>query len=414
MASNVEDTIDHKNVIGERVHRNGYEYVRTWIISRLKSQGFSIHTNYPVLGEGRVSHIFDIVAEFAPIPGALLRIGFILIRDNINLDTVEKYIAWKSELPLDKIVIVALKEVDSEAFELAKRYGIDIVRPTEDLNIDKSIWSKERFYEEYHIEPVIGPEQALKIFYKKTNKSSILRRNKSRITHYTLIFVPLVVLDIHIAEKDIVREEVSVVKGKLVFDGLEGYAVVKEGFSIGLDEVLGKFSDFSTEAITVLKKISEEGTVAITDIEEGLGVSKEKLRTILGRLSNKSLLDIFGDMVEVRYSILSKFVDPLTIAKVKNAPIHRGAPTESKGRILLPLRTCITRFVDLVEALNGKTEKIYIVYYPFYAAIKSENGEKTSKLLILDGITLEEKNSFYKIFSNLDILEKIKEKGLIP
>ena len=414
MASDIEDAIDHKETMREGVHRDGYEYVKTWIISRLKSQGFSIHTNYPILGEGHVSHIFDIVAESTPIPGTLLRVGFILIRNNIDLDAMEKYIAWKSELPLDKIVIVALGGVDSEAFELAKRYGIDVVRPTEDLKIDKSIWSKEKFYDEYHVEPVIGLEQALKIFSKKTNKTSILRRSKSRITHYALIFIPLVVLDTRIVEKDIVREEISVVEGKLVFDGLEGYAVVKEGFSIGIDEVLGKFSDFSTEAIAVLKRISEEGTIAITDIEEGLGVSKEKLRTILGRLSNKSLLDIFGDMVEVRYSILNKFIDPLAIAKVKNALIHHGVPTESKGRILLPLRTCITRFVDLVEALNGKVENIYIVYYPFYVAIKSENGEKTSKLLILDGITLEEKNSLYKIFSNLDILEKIKEKGLIP
>ncbi len=414
MASNIEDMGDHKKVMGEHAHRDRYEYVKTWIISRLKSQGFNIHTNYPILGEGRVSHIFDIVAEFTPIPGSLIRIGFILIKDNIDLDIAEKYIAWKSELPLDKIVIIALGSVDSEAFELAKRYSIDIVRPIEDLNIDKSIWNREKFYDEYHIEPVVGLEQALKIFSKKTNKTSILRRSRSRITHYALVFVPLIVLDIHIAEKDIVREEVSVVEGKLVFDGLEGYAVVKEGFSIGLDEILGRFSDFSTEAITVLKKISEEGTVTITDIEEGLGISKEKLHAILGRLSNKSLLDIFGDMVEVRYSILSKFIDPLTIARVKNALIHHGSPTESKGRIVLPLRTCITRFVDLVEALNGKVENIYIVYYPFYVAIKSENGEKTSKLLILDGIALEEKNSFYKIFSNLDILEKIKEKGLIP
>ncbi len=410
-ASNIEEQLISKNSLNTE-HRNGSEYVKTWIISRLKSLGFNVHTNYPIAGEGHVSHVFDIIAEFSPLPNTVIRIGFILLRNNVDIDVIEKYIAWKSELPLDKIIIVSLGRIEPEAFELAKRYNIDLVRPIEDLNINRDILREGKFYDEYHIEPVIGLDEALNILKSKSGKTSILRRNKSKLLYYSLVFIPLVVLRVQLAEKNIVKEEVSIVEEKLVFDGLEGYAVVKEGFSIGIDEVLGKFSDISSEALAVLKRITEEGTVAITDIEEGLNIPKEKLHTIFNRLSNKSLLDIFGDMVEIRYSLLNRFIDPLSVAETKKAEIHRGVPTESKGRIVLPLKVCITRFIDLVEALDGKVEKIYVTYYPFFIGVKSENGEKTSKLIILDALTLEEKNSFYKIFSRLEILEKLGEKGL--
>ncbi len=412
-ASNVEESLrENKNIVRNSNHRNGSKYVKTWIISRLKSIGFDVHTNYPIAGEGHISHVFDIIAEFSPLPNMIFRIGFILLKNNIDIDVIEKYIAWKSELPLDKIVIVALGSIEPEAFELAKRYNIDIIRPVEDLNLSKGILKEGKLYDEYHIEPIVGFRDALEIFKSKSSKTSILRRNKSKLLYYSLVFVPLVVLDIHLAEKNIVKEEVSIVEEKLVFDGLEGYAVVKEGFSIGLDEVLGKFSDLSSEALAVLKRVTREGTVAITDIEESLNIPNEKLRTIFSRLSNKSLLDIFGDIVEIRYSLLNRFVDPLSIARTKRAEIHRGIPTETNGRIVLPLKVCITKFIDLVEALDGRVERIYVVYYPFYIGVKSENGNKTSKLIVLDAITLEEKGSFYKIFSHLEVLEKIREKGL--
>ncbi len=411
-ASNVERGISESKDLDTSSHRNGSEYIKTWIISRLKSLGFEVHTNYPITGEGHVSHVFDIIAEFSPLPNTMFRIGFILFKNNIDIGVIERFIAWKSELPLDKIVIVALGSIEPEAFELAKRYGIDIIRPIEDLNLSEGILKEGKLYDEYHIEPVVGLTDALEIFKSKSGKTSILRRNKSRLLYYSLVFAPLVVLDIHLAEKNIVKEEVSIVEEKLVFDGIEGYAVVKEGFSIGIDEVLGKFSDLSSEALAVLKRVTREGTVAITDIEESLSIPGEKLRTIFGRLSNKSLLDIFGDIVEIRYSLLNRFVDPLSIARTKKAEIHRGIPTEADGRIVLPLKVCVTKFIDLVEALDGKVEKIYVVYYPFYVGIKSGNGDKTSKLIILDAITLEEKNSFYKIFSHLEVLEKIREKGI--
>ncbi len=412
-ASNIdEDLRGNKNLDHSSSHRNGSEYIRTWIASRLKSLGFDVHTNYPIAGEGHISHVFDIIAEFSPLPNTIFRMGFILLKNNIDIDVIEKYIAWKSELPLDKIIIVALGNIEPEAFELAKRYNIDIIRPVEDLNLNKGILKEGKLYDEYHIEPVVGTKDALKIFKSKSSKTSILRRNKSKLLYYSLVFAPLVVLDIHLAEKNIVKEEVSIVEEKLVFDGLEGYAIVKEGFSIGIDEVLGKFSDLSSEALAVLKRVTREGTVPIADIEESLNIPSEKLRTIFGRLSNKSLLDIFGDIVEIRYSLLSRFADPFSIAKTKNAEIHRGIPMEARGRIVLPLKVCITRFIDLVEALDGRVEKIYVIYYPFYIGVKSENGDKTSKLIILDAITLEEKNSFYKIFSHLEVLERIKEKGL--
>ncbi len=395
-----------------RQRKNIVEYVKTWVISKLKSQGFDIHINYPMLGEGRVSHVFDIVAELSPLPNAVFRAGIVLLSNDVVVDVIERYIAWKSEFPLDKIIIIALGNVESEAFDLAKRYNIDIVRPVEDLDINENMLKEWKFYKEYHVEPIIGLKEVEHIFKSKISKTSILRRNKSKILYYALVYVPLIVLDIHVAEKDTVREEVSIIEKKLVFDGLEGYAVVSEGSSIGIDEVLGKFSDLSIEALTVLKRVAEEGTVAISDIEESLSISKEKLRTIFGRLSNKSLLDIFGDIVEIRYSILNKFVDPLSLAKSKKAPVHQGVPAESKGEILLPPKVCITRFIDLVDALNGKTENVYVVYYPFFVGVRSENGEKSLKLIILDGVALEEQNSFYKIFSSLDILEKIREKGL--
>ncbi len=399
-----------RNTSGHK--RDGVEYVKAWIISRLKTRGFNVRVNYPVIGEGHVSHVFDVVAELSPLPNTVFKIGIVLLKDDIIVDIIEKYIAWRSELPLDKIIIVALGNVESEAFELAKRYNIDIVRPVEDLNINGNMLREGRFYEEYHVEPIIGLKEALNIFKTRFNKASILRRNKSKLLYYALVYVPLVVLDIDIAEKNLVKEEVSIVERKLIFDGVEGYAIIGEGSSIGIDEILGKFSDLSTEALMVLKRISEEGTVTITDIEESLGISKEKLHTIFSRLSNKSLLDIFGDMVEIRYSILNKFVDPLSIARSKKAQIHRGIPAESEGKIILPLKVCLTRFIDLVEALNGKTRNIYVVYYPFFVGIRSENGEKSLKLVILDGITLGEQNSLYKILSNFDALEKIRKNCL--
>ena len=397
---------DRKQVIDKST--NGVDYILSWITLRLNKMGFEVKRKYIIEGEGGVHHTLDLLALASPIPGLEIRIGFVVHREILTINDVERFIAWRNELPVDKIALIVLSDIDPEAYELAKHYGIDIIRPVEELKLDLSKAKSYKFFSEEYFKPKINVNDAIELMKKG---HSILRRRR-KISSCALVYLPLIVIEAQISETDPFKTETRLVNTKLVFDGVQGYLVTREGETIGIDEVLGKFSDLSEEAINILRVISKEGTATLNDIEEAVGVLGEKLRAILGRLAEKSLIDLFGDMAEIRYSILAKTFDPLELVHTIRAEILKGVPDKSRGIIVLEPKAFISKFIELVEALNGHIEKVTIVYYPLYVGLLEENNGKQQKLVIIDGLTGVESKSLYKILGEIEILRTIENESI--
>ncbi len=388
---------------------NGVDYILSWIALRLNKMGFEVKRKYIIEGEGGVHHTLDLLASASPIPGLEIRIGFVVHRGILTVNDVERFIAWRNELPVDKIALITLSDIEPEAYELAKHYGIDIIRPVEELKLDLSKVKSYRFFVEEYFEPKVSVKDAIELMKKAGH--SILRRRR-KITSCALVYLPLIVVEAQISETDPLKTETRLVSTKLVFDGVQGYLVIREGETIGIDEVLGKFSDLSEEAINILRVISKEGTATLNDVEETVGVLGEKLRAILGRLAEKSLIDLFGDMAEIRYSIISKAFDPLELAHMVKTEIVKGVPDKSKGVVVLEPKAFISKFIELVEALNGHIERVTITYYPLYVGLLEENNGKQQKLVIIDGLTGVESKSLYKVLGEIEILRTIESESI--
>lgn len=391
------------------VEVNGSEYVTSWIAARLSRMGFEVKRKYIIEGEGGVHHELDILATLSPIPGLMIRIGFVVHKEVLTVNDVEKYIAWRNELPLDKIALIVIGDIEPDAYELAKHYGIDVIRPVEELRIDLEKVKGYKLYREEYIEPRVSAREALELLQRA--RHSILRRHR-KVTACVLVYLPIIVIEAQISEKDPLKTETRLVNVNLAFDGVQGYLIIREGDTIGVEEVLGRFSDLSDEAIHILRVISEEGTATLNDIEEVVGVLGEKLRAILGRLAEKSLVDLFGDMAEIRYSILSKSFDPRKTAKLVGAKIREGVLEKKEGVLILQPKTYISRFIELVEAINGHIDRISVVYYPLYVGLLEENNGKSQKLVIIDGLTGAEARSLYRILSEIETLRAIESESI--
>ncbi len=386
------------------------EYIASWIASRLSSYGFSVKRKYLVEGIGGVKHIIDILAELSPIPGSTIKIGFLIHTDKLKVDDIEKFIAWYDELPIDKLVVVSLGDVDVEAYELAQKYGIDIVKPYEHFTLDIKSLKTVSVYDEYHIEPKITIDEAIKIMKSKL-KPSLLRRHKGRLKSIALSYIPLIVINAKLAEKNLATGNIDIVDVVLTFDGIIGYPVIRSGSTIAIDEMMGSFSELSDETIILMRCITEHGTIFISELTGATGIPKERIKVYLDILSDKGLVDIFGDVVEVKYDALKKFANPLKIAKEQSCKIIKGKPKETNGIIALRLKAYISRFIELVEAINGKIEFINIVYYPLFIGEVVENSKRL-RFMVIDGINGEENSAFCPIISSIDVVEAFEKRSL--
>ncbi|OYT44626.1 MAG: hypothetical protein B6U85_09805 [Desulfurococcales archaeon ex4484_42] len=390
------------------------DLIASWISHKLRRVSFSIRRQHTYEYEG-IIRVLDVLAEAPLLPDSNIRIGFkVHSNDILTVDDVERYIAWLDELPIDKLVIVAVGGVDVAAYELAKKHKIDIVKPSEELKLPLTPEAIKRVlgsYEEYHIEPLISLDEALKLMKERVRHHSLFKRKK-KITEVALAYVPLITVYGEIAEKRIETEELMLRNVMATFEGIEGYPVIKRNTTLALDESLGSFSEISDEALTVLRDLSEYGSLSMSELASKLGLVHERLKDIVEALSNKMLVDLFGDLVEIRYSLFDYFVNPKEIAEIHKAKIHRGIPSEGDGRIVLPIKAYINRFAELIESLNGKLMGLHVTYYPFFVGVMSTNKLKAIKLYILDGLSLSENPSFCIPLSNIDIVETIRAKSI--
>lgn len=398
-----------KQAVEAKVSTNGTEYVVSWIAVRLSRMGFEVKRKYIIEGEGGVHHEVDILATLTPIPGLVVRIGFVVHKGLLTVNDVERYIAWGNELPLDKIALIVLGDIEPDALELAKHYGIDIIRALEELKIDLDKVKGYKLYNEEYIEPRLGLQDAVKLLRKA--KYSILHRHR-KVVKCALVYLPIIIIEAQVSEKDPIKDEIKLVNIKLAFDGLQGYLIVRDGETIGVEEVLGRFSDISDEAIHILRIISEDGTATLNDIEESVGIAGEKLRAILGRLAEKSLIDLFGDMVEIRYSILNKSFDPREIANMASVNVRKGVPEKRRGVLVFEPKTYISRFIELIEAMNGHIDRITVLYYPLYVGLLEENNGKAQRLVIMDGITSGEARTLCRVLSEIETIRIIENESI--
>ena len=396
---------DSESTEGEREQR--IEQITSWLIAKLREKGFVVRRKEVIEGE-RVRHVVDILAEANPLPDISLRVGFLIHSNDVKLENIEKYIAWLDELPLDKLVIVTTGEVDVEAYELAKKFNIDIVKFGTEQIAELKPKAIEKAYEEFYIEPLISINEAVEIL-KRESKSLLARKKK--LEACSLTYIPLIMIKGEIAEKRIEEEKVTIRNISIVFDGIEGYKIITRGESLALEEDLGSFMDIPEESLMILRKLSEYGAMEISELSGTLDIPKDKLKILVNILVAKSLADIYGDLVEVRYTLFAHSLDLKEFVERLNAKIHTSIPIEEEKAVILPIRINANKFIELIESLNGKVYSLTTFYYPFYIGILIRESGEVEEPLVLEGLRGDICPSFSMLLSNIEFLDTIRSRA---
>jgi len=388
--------------------RQEIEKVMSWISTSLREKGFIVKKKEVIEGE-RVRHMIDILAEINPLPDVSLKIGFIIRNRNIDVDDVERYIAWLDELPLDKLVLVTTKDVSIEAYELAKKFNIDIIKFDLGKLMRLGALALKELYDELYVEPLISFDKAINIV-KRESKSLLARKRK--LETCALTYIPLINIDGEIAEKHIEEEKVTIRSISIAFDGIEGYKIATRGETLVLEEDLGSLVDIPSEALIALKKLSEYGAMEISELAGALGISKDRLKMLINILVTKSLVDIYGDLVETRYTLFTHPVNIKELIRKYNVRIHTSIPTiEGKGAVVVPIRVNINKLLELIESVNGKIKSLSVIYYPFYIGILTTEEGGIEELLVVDGLSGNTSTNIAVVLSNIEILDKIRAKS---
>lgn len=157
-----------------------------WLIRELKKQGFMVWPDYLIEVAG-ITHKVDVLAVLSPVTGVELKIAFIIADTPLRPEDVERFSVWRQEGKFDKVVIIALRDVSVEAYELAKKLGIDIVRVGRDIEVKY----KEELgkYDVLHVHPVVNEGNAVKSL-KKYEKGFLKRIGV--LKHYFIIYLPFI------------------------------------------------------------------------------------------------------------------------------------------------------------------------------------------------------------------------------
>ncbi|ADM27171.1 hypothetical protein Igag_0325 [Ignisphaera aggregans DSM 17230] len=392
----------------------------SWIEEELKKKGYTVVRDYVVESSG-VKHRFDLLAEQEAIPGLKISIGVIFVNSNqriIDVDVVERYIAWRETLPIDSIVLVTTKNVSPEARELASRYGIDLIVISEDT-ISKLVMERKGLAKMlegyYYIKPRIDADYVIK-YVEASHKSIFFKKPKVKISNIALVYIPLVVGNIEMSRAGVVAEEIEIVKGKVVVDGIHGYVVTRHNNALAIYEDIGSLvEDISDKAIEALDIVSNEITINISSLGSKLDISDEDLKQILDTLSSKTLVDVYGDIVEFKGLDPHIFTDIDSIVTEYRCEVVKGTPpAEIPGIVKLGINISIPKFEKLLRSLRCELHNLYVIYYPFYIVFLSEvkNGEEHEKLIIIDAITGEEAGDISKVFLDIDTIEYIRRHSL--
>jgi len=398
------------DTVNEDRIENMKEKVVSWLENTLRVKGFEVKRSVRVEGSG-ISHAVNLLAEIDPLPDVKLSIGVIVLDKPLSIDEVEKFIGWKSELPLTKLVLVPLTDIDGVAYTLALKHGIDVVIPSEDFL--SSIQATKAVYKEIvackHIEPVIDFDSVYEKIRDKL-KSSIFRRTQAKLEKLVLVFIPLTENLIEVAKIDGVGGGVEIVEGKTLFEALAGYSVRSRNGGIDIHEDYGSFADIPAEALEMLRALSEEPSIELGTLAGMLGMSIDRVKPLLQILAARGLIDLYGDLVEFKGINLDLFADIENIVSRHNAKIHEGEPSIGKGRLKIDVMISIPKIEEVLNSLRAKILNTRIIYYPFYVALLAENRNRAiyEKIVVIDGLSNEEAEGFTKIIANPKIIDAIR------
>lgn len=385
--------------------------ISSWIEAEIKRRGLSVKRNVTVEGRG-IEYQFDLIGEINILPGASVNIGFIIFDKDIGIDDVAKIIGLKEALPIEKIVVVAVGSISSEAYELALSHGISVVVLQKDttkmIEYQLQQYLLSGMYR--YIEPIVAVEEIVKKLYDRV-RHSIFRKPRCRIEKLVLVYVPLIEYRIEIPHRDTSSGEVEVLEGKAVFDGVRGYAVYKRNNGMSIDVEQGPYLDIPIEALDILRMLSEDYSAELESLAGRLGASDEQIRPILNLLSSLGLIEVYGELIEFRGLDLDRFFDIDRLVESLNLRIYPGEPPTSSKVFRLGLRVDMARLEEVLAGLRAKVLGTWITYYPLYVAIATEtkNGNVHEKPVVYDAITGEENENFSMLLADPDIIDRIEE-----
>jgi len=388
------------------------ERILSKIAEYLTSKGYIVYRNAIVRGEG-VKHRFDLVAKQSPIPGSNINLGIIVVENNVNTDLVEKLLGWIDEIHSIKIILIPLSRVDREAQHLAQKYGIDIVSPVSVLSQIKAgeeeLLEAGHGIEVYYVEPKLSVEQVAELFCHKL-KPSIFRTTKYSLSKIALLYYPLIEQEVEITKAGEEEEEAEVIEGSLVFDGLTGHIVVNAGGSFKFLRELGSLSELPDEAIPILKILSEERSLEIGALSARTHIDPLDLKPLLVDLSMRGLIDVYGDLVELK-TIDAKYLHNIEEKLRKyGATIKNGSPSIDNSGIKCEPLIPLYKLEEVMISLGIEVVKTKILYYPLYVALlEEEKGDiRKEKIVIVNGITGLEEPGFAQQLTIPEFFDKIK------
>jgi hypothetical protein len=376
----------------------GKDQLLQWLINKLRKSGFDIRRNF-IVEIGGISHTVDVLAVLNPLAGVEVRLAFIVSNSDIGPGDVEKYFTWKYEGGFDKVVIITNGRVSVEAFELAKKFGVDIVRAGRDVEVRYA--DLVGSYSVLHVHPLIDRNEALSIFERLSR--GFLKKKKELIS-MLLIYFPFIEFDMEVRLFGEEAEEIR--RLKMTFDGVRGAIVTEEGGTPTLKKERGSYAEFSDPALDVLRIIVRDGYKTVNEIAMELKLGEGKIRSIANYLLTKELADVYQDIIELRKSLFDNAFSIVDFLKEKKVEIHENEPESTHEHLVIFPRINMERLIEFLEIFSRSINSLNVVYYPFYIGFMRENTG-TLKITIIDALNGEENPSLIWALSEVeDIIER--------
>jgi len=385
------------------------ELVISWVGSELRKRGFDVRKN-ATIECGGVSHRFDVLAETTILENVRIRVGVVLLDKRLSVEDVEKAIAWRDVLGVDKVIFVALEGVENGAAALAMRRGVSVVMVPENLLKPEPASQRDMLSQApwLHVEPLSNVGEAVELL-ERIARGGFVRRHGVSIASVALLFIPVIELQIEVG-----AEGGEVVEGVVTIEGLRGYFFKPRNRGVEIDVESGTVAEITSDVIAFVKLLRERGyPLTLAEVREALGIASERINEIVELLERLGAVDRYGDIVEFRGLGLEEFESVESIAKRLGAPLHVGAPENGVGRAVLEVVVSPTPIENLVEAMGGKVMGVRIVYYPVYVALATEKrgGALHEKLVAVDGLAMEELRGFEVLASDPRLIDIVKKVG---
>ncbi|RLG81771.1 MAG: hypothetical protein DRO09_01645 [Thermoprotei archaeon] len=378
----------------------------------LKRFNFKVWRRKLVRDINGVEHVIDLLAEGELIPGIRLRLAFITHPGRIGVNDIEWYAAKKALLPsIDKFVVIAAKGVDVEALELGSKLGIGIIRyPEFERVAPLLVGPANRYFSKVFIKPKARCEDVVAKSLK-FEKPGIFSKRRCRLDGFTLAFIPLIRVDARFTVEELEGSSVLIEEASLVFDGVRGYCVVRKGDSIGIDEAMGSFTELPERAIEALSIVSRRVAVPLGELSAEMNIDMRILKNVIDMLASRGLIDVYGDLVEMKYSSLKMFADPLKATgseEVLSVKERVPSSISRNASVVLP-RVPVLKLIRVAGAMNGEVRDVKVIYYPAYIVLCIENNH-TEKVIAIDGLTGEVNEDLAKIIDNYEVIKTVLTK----